>query len=168
MNNKQILIIGPSGCGKSSLGQVLATKLGCDFLDADNVHSPAAITQMKQGIPLTEELRAPWLAKLTKFLNEYAINKASVVMAVSCLKKAHRELLKRYCNQPVIFYLDLSESLLHERLTNRKEHFFPAALLDSQLTTLEKPRQDEEVITLDASLPIIALCQACIEQVKQD
>ena len=163
MTDAQVLIIGPSGCGKSSLGRALAAAINCDFIDADDMHSVQAIARMKQGIPLTENLRAPWLARLANSLNDYASRPASLVMAVSGLKKTHRHQLRTSCHQPIIFFLDLPEDMLRERITNRVSHFFPSSLLDSQLATLEKPTQHEGVISLNAALPIPVLCQRCLE-----
>ena len=40
---------------------------------------------------------------------------------------------------------------LARRLAERRGHFMPAALLDSQLAALEPPAADERAVTIDAS-----------------
>jgi len=59
-----IMVMGVSGSGKTTVGQLLAGKLGWPFYDADDFHPPANIEKMRQGTPLTEEERVPWLAAL--------------------------------------------------------------------------------------------------------
>jgi carbohydrate kinase (thermoresistant glucokinase family) len=46
-------------------------------------------------------------------------------------------------------YLAGSRELLAERLANRRGHFMPAALLDSQLAILEEPSPDEHAWACD-------------------
>ena len=45
---------------------------------------------------------------------------------------------------------------LAERLAQRTGHFMPAALLASQLATLEPPAPEEEAIEVDIALPVEA------------
>jgi len=47
-----------------------------------------------------------------------------------------------------IVYLQASRDLLVQRLRERKGHFFPRILLDSQLATLEEPGPDENAISV--------------------
>jgi carbohydrate kinase (thermoresistant glucokinase family) len=53
--------------------------------------------------------------------------------------------------------LDGSHELISDRMKQRKGHFMPPALLDSQFATLEKPTPDEHAVILDISHPIPAL-----------
>jgi gluconokinase len=59
-----ILIMGVSGSGKTTIGQMLAAQLNWQFQDADDLHSPANIEQMRAGIPLTDTDRRPWLRSI--------------------------------------------------------------------------------------------------------
>ncbi|SPO29471.1 related to thermoresistant gluconokinase [Ustilago trichophora] len=45
-------------------------------------------------------------------------------------------------------YLDLSKELLEERMANRKGHFMKLDMLYSQLDTLQRPNEEEEVGTV--------------------
>ncbi len=58
-------------------------------------------------------------------------------------------------NDVRIIYLDGSQDLIAKRLAQRKGHFMPSGLLDSQFKTLEIPTADEHVIavSIDASVP---------------
>jgi len=56
-----ILLMGVSGSGKTTVGHLLAAKLGWEFADADDYHSAGNIEKMRNGIPLTDAERAPWL-----------------------------------------------------------------------------------------------------------
>ncbi|MBE6555847.1 MAG: shikimate kinase [Ruminococcaceae bacterium] len=50
-STKSIVLVGMPGCGKSTLGSLLATELGLDFIDTDKV------LEQKAGIPIPEILR---------------------------------------------------------------------------------------------------------------
>ncbi len=163
----QILVIGPSGCGKTSLGKAIAHELCCDFVDADDVHSQEAKACMRAGIPLTEAQRAPWLQRLSNVLRNSETNGKTTVLAVSCLKRAHRVLLRASVNQALILFLDLPKDVLQQRLESRESHFFPPALLESQLNTLEKPHSEEGVVTLDGTLSVKALCACSLEIIDE-
>ncbi len=54
-------------------------------------------------------------------------------------------------------FLDADAELLAARLRNRPGHFAGPAIVDSQLETLERPR---DALTLDAALPVEALVEA--------
>jgi carbohydrate kinase (thermoresistant glucokinase family) len=60
-------------------------------------------------------------------------------LACSALKEDHRRILRRACPEMRIVLLQGSRKLLENRLTQRKNHFMPVSLLDSQLATLEIP-----------------------------
>lgn len=51
-------------------------------------------------------------------------------------------------------FLDGSRETLERRMRERKGHFMPASLLDSQLATLERPATDERALTLDIDQPV--------------
>lgn len=56
--NMIVVIMGICGCGKSSIGKLLAKKIGCSFLDADDYHTVANKAKMAKRIPLTDENKA--------------------------------------------------------------------------------------------------------------
>lgn len=130
--------MGVSGCGKSTTGRLLAGELGLPFFDADDFHSPANIERMRNGLPLDDAHRAPWLETLHQFiLAEEA--RAGLVLACSALKESYRRVLTSGVHNPQWIYLRGTRELLFSRLTARTDHFMSATLLDSQLDTLEEP-----------------------------
>ncbi|MCO5559964.1 hypothetical protein L7F22_013568 [Adiantum nelumboides] len=88
------VIMGVSGSGKSTIGNLLAESLGCHFLDADDFHSEENKEKMKQGIPLTDSDRLPWLETLRDTLIDYILQDKTVVLACSALKPSYRQLLR--------------------------------------------------------------------------
>ena len=60
-----INIMGVCGVGKTSVGRTLAARLGARFIEADDYHSDENRNAMAQGIPLSDEMRLPWLERLS-------------------------------------------------------------------------------------------------------
>jgi carbohydrate kinase (thermoresistant glucokinase family) len=50
------------------VAEALAKRIGWTMLDADDYHPQSNIDKMKKGDPLTDEDRAPWLAKLSELV----------------------------------------------------------------------------------------------------
>jgi carbohydrate kinase (thermoresistant glucokinase family) len=66
------------------------------------------------------------------------------VVSCSALKRSYRDLLRSIVEADVRFvYLTGSRALLAERLAQRRGHFMPPSLLESQLSILEEPSPDE-------------------------
>ncbi|KAI5056533.1 hypothetical protein GOP47_0028351 [Adiantum capillus-veneris] len=93
-HGRAIVIMGVSGSGKSTIGKSLAESIGCSFLDADDFHSEESKEKMKQGIPLIDFDRLPWLETLRDTLIDYILREKTVVLACSALKPSYRELLR--------------------------------------------------------------------------
>jgi gluconokinase len=133
-----IVVIGVSGVGKSTVGAELARRLQCDFVDADDYHSPANIKKLSQGDPLTDEDRWPWLQTLHRVLLDYQSQNRDVVLACSALKQKYREVIGEQL--PIRWvYLKSPEADIRERLAHRRGHFANPKLLHSQLEILEEP-----------------------------
>ena len=62
------VVMGVSGSGKTTLARALADAWPATFLDADDVHSPAAKTRMAGGHPLTDRMRAPWVRRIVPMI----------------------------------------------------------------------------------------------------
>jgi gluconokinase len=156
-----VLIMGIAGCGKTTVGQHLAAALGWPFFDADDLHPAANIAKMASGRPLDDADRAPWLERLRQLIDEHAAAGASAVLACSALKQSYRERLLGGCAAARLVYLQASRALLAVRLHERAHHFFPAALLDSQLAVLEEPGgAPGGAIVIDAGLPVADIVAA--------
>jgi gluconokinase len=134
-----IVVMGVSGAGKTTVGSLLATRLGCEFLDADAFHPPENVAKMAAGVPLTDEDRQLWLVKLHRALAERAANGTSVVLACSALKDSYRKVLEDGVAIRWV-YLRISPETAHERLRERVGHYAKETLVESQFETLEEPR----------------------------
>ncbi|MDT0167201.1 gluconokinase [Actinotalea sp. AC32] len=154
MSAPRVVVMGVSGCGKSTVGAMLAGRLGVPFVDADALHPPANIARMAAGTPLTDEDRAPWLRAVGEAL---AAPPDGAVVACSALRRTYRDLLREAAPDAVVVHLDGTRERLAERLTARLDHFMPAALLDSQLATLEPLEDDEAGVVLDIEQPPVHL-----------
>ncbi|KAH7571459.1 hypothetical protein ACOSP7_014067 [Xanthoceras sorbifolium] len=163
LNGKVIVIMGVSGAGKSTVGGTLARVLNCDFLDADDFHPQSNKEKMRQGIPLSEEDRIPWLETLRDSLRERIISGKTVVLGCSALQKQYREILRSadssyqfgsYANPVKFILLDTPVEVLAARLEERAakgKHFMPTALLQSQLDLLQID-DSEGIYKVDATL----------------
>lgn len=155
MGQSQIIILmGVSGCGKSTVGRSLSKVTGFPFFDADDFHPRANIEKMKQGVPLTDEDRQPWLEALLLLLDENAKSGSSLVLACSALKERYRAVLSSGQASPQFVYLEGNADLLAGRLEARENHFMPQSLLDSQLQTLEVPENAMRV-SIDQPVSVI-------------
>ena len=144
-----LFIIGVSGSGKTTVGRLLASALDLPFFDGDDFHPAANIEKMSKGIPLNDDDRAGWLTLLhAKALK--CTDTGGGVFACSALKKAYRTILaKGIANQTHFFLLNGNYELIMNRLQERKGHYMPPALLQSQFDILEVT---DEVIEVDVQL----------------
>lgn len=142
-----VLVMGVAGVGKTTIGEALAKALGARFIDADDYHPPENVEKMKAGIPLSDEDRRPWLQRLNVILKD----EAKAVLACSALKESYRRQLAEGLKDFKVVYLHGSAELIRERMKVRKHRYMPAALLDSQLATLEPPAG---AISVDVAAPL--------------
>lgn len=151
------LVMGVSGSGKTTIGQLLASELGWDFIDADDVHPRSNIAKMAAGEPLTDKDRAPWLAALRAKIDDHLIRGKSVVVTCSALKERYREVLVIDPDHVKVIHLHGSSELLRSRISGRKGHFMSASMLDSQLAALEPPEHAFKVDVAQTPKEIVAL-----------
>jgi gluconokinase len=148
--------MGVSGSGKTAVGEVLASRLGANFVDADDLHPPENKAKMSAKIPLTDEDRWPWLQRVRREAIDATPPGQRCVVACSLLKRAYRSLLTQGLTDVLVIYLHGSFELIAARLAARKGHFMPPDLLRSQFATLEEPGADEGVVVdIDATVPQI-------------
>jgi gluconokinase len=140
-----ILIMGVSGSGKSTVGRLLAERMGARFVDGDDHHPEANVAKMRSGVPLTDEDRRPWVAALRTMIDAWLASDDTVVLACSALTERIRASLGVDRPGISIVFLSGSQDLIDARMRER-DHFMPAALLDSQFALLEPP---EEALELD-------------------
>ncbi len=147
MNRNLFVVMGITGSGKSTVGEMLARKLGVDFVEGDDYHSRENVERMASGIPLTDQDRADWLRSLANRLRGARHAKRGLVLTCSALKRSYRDVLRSAVPEVQFVFLRGSRSLIAERLAARRGHFMPPSLLESQLATLEEPAPDEHVWT---------------------
>ena len=140
-----IVVMGICGSGKSTIGQALARALEQPFIDADDFHPQENVKKMSRGLPLTDDDRWPWLAAIVEYVLDS--HRPKMVLACSALKDSYREYLGQRLNVKLLF-LDLSREEAINRLNNREGHFMKSDMVDSQLTTLERPVQ---ALTINAT-----------------
>lgn len=152
MHTGLYVIMGVCGSGKSLIGAQLARALDIEFVEGDGLHPPENVTRMAAGTPLTDDDRRGWLVAIAARLREARRAGVGLVVSCSALKRSYRDLLRSVGEGDVRFvYLAGSRALLAERLAQRRGHFMPPTLLESQLSILEEPAPDERAWVCDIS-----------------
>jgi len=139
MTTKPIFyVMGVSGCGKSTIGKLLSKNLAMPFFDGDDYHPEANVKKMEAGNPLNDFDRQGWLERLNQLAIEHG--QSGAIIACSALKDAYRTMLTKDLPESYFVYLAGTYDEISARLAQRKDHFMPAALLQSQFNTLEVPK----------------------------
>ena len=146
--------MGVAGSGKSVVGARFAAAMRLPFLEGDQLHPPANVARMAAGIPLTDDDRRGWLGAIAQQLRDARARGEGLVVACSALKRRYRDVLRAGDATVQFIHLTGTRTLLAERLSHRTGHFMPAALLDSQLETLEVPDPDEGAWSIDIADPV--------------
>jgi carbohydrate kinase (thermoresistant glucokinase family) len=143
------VVMGVSGSGKSTIASQLAAGLGWEYQEGDALHPPENVEKMKGGTPLTDADRLPWLRRIAERIDDWRARGQSGVVTCSALKRSYRDVIIGDRPDVVLVYLKGSPGLIKQRLAQRRGHFMPPALLDSQFALLEEPAADERPITVD-------------------
>jgi gluconokinase len=148
-----LIVMGVSGSGKSTIGERLAERLAWSYEDGDRFHPPSNVAKMSAGQPLTDNDRWPWLMAIADEVDRVCMAGKHAVIACSALKRAYRDVLVHGRGDVRIIFLDGTQALIANRLTQRKGHFMPPGLLESQFGTLEPPdaRENPVTVSIDAS-----------------
>jgi gluconokinase len=157
-----VVIMGVAGAGKTTVSKLVASQLGCKFIDADDFHPKENVAKMAKGIPLTDEDRDPWLQELQQFT--LACVDEFLILACSSLKKSYRDVLSgdrdsisskdthKSHYTTCFVYLDGSFDTIYKRLEQRSSHYMKPQMLKSQFETLEIP-DDSDALILSITLP---------------
>ena len=155
-----IILMGVTGSGKTTIGRLLSEQLGWKYYDADDFHSAANVEKMRQGIPLNDEDRRPWLESLRELISKSLEQDENIVLACSALKESYRDLLVLDERVRVV-YLKGDYELIRKRLSERHGHYMNPKLLDSQFETLEEPT---DALCVDVSPPP----EEIVKTIRQD
>jgi gluconokinase len=118
---------------------------------------------MRQGIPLNDDDRIPWLAKLQELIRSYTDKGENAVLACSALRESYRQYLQAG-GEVKFIYLKGDFVLIQQRLNNRRGHYMNPNLLQSQFNTLEEPRPEITVIDIAPTPALIV--QAIRKELK--
>jgi gluconokinase/shikimate kinase len=144
--NPVLVVMGVSGSGKSTVAGLVASRLGWDLAEGDDLHPPANVAKMHSGQPLTDDDRWPWLESIADWIRAHTASGIPGVITCSALKKRYRDVLR---GEGVVFvFLEGTKDRISDRLASRHGHFMPPALLASQFEALEAPTEDENFISL--------------------
>jgi len=159
------VIMGVAGSGKTTIGAKLARALDIAFVEGDELHPTENVRRMAAGIPLTDDDRRPWLLAIAARLREAKRAGAGLVVSSSALKRSYRDLLRSEAQADVqVVYLKGTRELVAERMAQRRGHFMPPALLESQFATLEEPAPDEHAWVCDIRQPPDAIVAALVQR----
>jgi gluconokinase len=157
-NRLALVVMGVSGSGKTTVGEAIARDKNVPFFDGDDFHSPEARAKMTAGIPLTDEDRGPWLDRIGARLADGAGYPEGAIVACSALKRAYRDRLRAIVGPTLRFlFLKGDKALMRSRVAQRKGHFMPASLIDSQFAALESPEGEADVATIPADANLASL-----------
>ncbi|KAK7011444.1 gluconokinase [Biomphalaria glabrata] len=172
--------MGVCGSGKTTVAGKLSKEIHCSYRDADNFHSEENKKKMASGYPLTDEDRIPWLLAIYGYIKSLSDSNTPGIVTCSALKRKYRDILvfgedalrKEHAGTqengcPVLFvYLKGSPTLISARLKERKGHFMPAELLQSQIDILEEPDEFERHVTVDIDCSVDTIVSSIIKHIK--
>ncbi|KAL0088915.1 shikimate kinase [Phycomyces blakesleeanus] len=176
------VMMGTAGCGKSSVALEMESRLGCLFIEGDELHPASNVQKMANGYPLTDEDRLPWLRTIRDVLLEEAkkrythqatsdASRIGAIVTCSSLRKIYRDILSdipSHLATVTFCYLKGSPELLATRIAARQNHFMKPGMLQSQLQALEEPDSTKErVIVADIGFPIKEIVDSIMSQAKE-
>ena len=155
-----IIVMGVAGAGKTTIARALADRLQWRFIDADDFHSAANIAKMSAGVPLSDEDRAPWLARVGA---EIRASQSDTVVACSALRRVYRQELRESASDVRFVYIALTVEAARQRLLKRRGHFVDERIIESQFATLEVPDAGE-ALTVDGRNSAAEIVSAIISE----
>lgn len=145
-----IVVMGVEGSGKSTVAAALAHRLGVPFVEGDGLQPPENVAQMREGHPLTDAERMPWLTAVGRVLER---DHEGVVATCSALKRTYRDVLRGFAPDAFFVFLRGDEALIARRIAGRQHEYMPGSLLASKLAILEPLGRDEHGVAVDVTVP---------------
>ncbi|MBK4120804.1 gluconokinase [Kocuria rhizophila] len=161
-----VVVMGVSGSGKTTIGTLVAHELGVQFIDGDSLHPLENVQKMAAGTPLDDDDRWPWLEIVGRTLHEHGERREGLVVACSALKRAYRERIRSQAPSALFLHLDGTLEVLTRRIEGRSGHFMPAALLESQIETLEPLPQEEGGYVLNIDQPVADMVDDAVTRLR--
>ncbi len=161
------VVMGVCGSGKSTIGKAIAEHFHSCFIDGDDLHPRANIIKMREGRPLNDEDRIPWLTRLNDVLFSMENRKQSGVIVCSALKRKYRDMLRQGNEGLIFIHLYGSKELIRERMLKRQGHFMKEDMLNSQFEALEFPDSENDVINIDIKDPPEQIVSQAIAQIEK-
>jgi gluconokinase len=161
-----VVVMGVTGSGKTTIGRMLAERLGVAYAEADSFHPPANVAKMAVGQALDDGDRYPWLAAIADWIQARVRAGEAGVVSCSALKRRYRDRLRQAHADVWFLHLDATPALIIERVADRRGHFMPASLVDSQFQTLEPLDPDEAGTVIDASASPEEITQAALARLR--
>lgn len=153
--------MGVSATGKTTIGVGMAERLGMTFIEGDSFHPKANIEKMSAGFPLDDDDRRPWLQALAKEIRRSDRAGISTVTACSALRRIYRDWLREGARELFFIHLHTDFEILRERMEKR-QHFMPPSLLQSQFDTLELLEAGEAGAMIDDSMTFDEVLEASL------
>ena len=153
--------MGVSATGKTTIGVGMAERLGMTFIEGDSFHPKANIEKMSAGIPLDDDDRRPWLQALAEEIRRSDRAGISTVTACSALRRIYRDWLREGVRELFFIHLHTDFEILRERMEKR-QHFMPPSLLQSQFDTLELLEAGEAGAMIDDSMTFDEVLEASL------
>lgn len=161
----KVLVMGVAGCGKSTLAARLADALDAPWIEGDDHHPAQSQAKMRQGTPLQDADREPWLDKLASLL---AAAPGSAILACSALKRSYRDRLRAAVPRLRVIYVDITLSDAIARVSARERHLFPPGLVLSQFAILETPAAEPGVLQIPAGQAVDAQVRQVLRWIAED
>lgn len=159
----KVLVIGPAGSGKSTVGREVASRLGVQYIDGDQLHPKANLEKMSKGTPLSDDDRDGWVANI---LTE--LRRGDVVIGASLLKFQYREQINRQIQRIWFAQLDAPRHVLEARLDDPTGALFRKPLLGSQLRIFDPLTKQEPGRVFDATQPVEVLAAQIVREIRTE
>jgi gluconokinase len=138
--------------------------LSWDLEEGDDLHPAANVAKMTAGHPLTDADRAPWLDRVAGWIQHQLHDGRCGIITCSALKRSYRDRLQ--APGVTFVYLHGTYELIAARLSERRGHYMPPGLLDSQFADLEPPGPDEDSLWVDVRQPTADQVKQIVEALR--